>query len=73
MVEHGVVVASTDFVAADRFCTALMGIDPNWMKYLEWCGAAGMGTWANLSLWFGFSGLIASEIAKPSPSLISRS
>jgi hypothetical protein len=22
-----------------------MGIDPNWMKYLEWCGAAGMGTW----------------------------
>jgi uncharacterized protein (DUF362 family) len=45
IVEHGVVVASTDFVAADRICTELMGIDPNWMKYLEWCSAAGMGTW----------------------------
>jgi uncharacterized protein (DUF362 family) len=44
-IEHGVVLASTDFVAADRLCTELMGIDPNWMKYLEWCGAAGMGNW----------------------------
>ncbi len=43
VVEHGVVVTSTDFVAADRICTELMGIDPKWMKYLEWCGQAGMG------------------------------
>ena len=43
MVEHGVTVASTDFVTADRLCTELMGIDPNYMKYLEWCGDVGMG------------------------------
>jgi len=43
MVEHGVVIAGTDFVAADRLCVELMGIDPRWMKYLQWCGDAGMG------------------------------
>ncbi len=43
IVEHGVVVASTDFVAADRLCVELMGIDPKYMKYLEWCSDAGMG------------------------------
>ena len=43
MLEHGVAVASTDFVAADRLCTELMGIDPFYMKYVEWCGDAGMG------------------------------
>ena len=43
VVEHGVVVSSTDFVAADRLCTELMGIDPKYMKYLEWCSDAGMG------------------------------
>ncbi|MFA6471256.1 MAG: DUF362 domain-containing protein [Candidatus Latescibacterota bacterium] len=42
-VEHGVMVASTDFVAADRLCSELMGIDPFVMKYLEWCSDAGMG------------------------------
>ena len=43
VVKHGVAVASTDFVAADRLCIELMGIDPKYMKYLEWCGNAGMG------------------------------
>ncbi len=42
-VEHGVAVVSTDFVAADRLCSELMGIDPKWMRYLDWCGQAGMG------------------------------
>jgi uncharacterized protein (DUF362 family) len=43
IVEHGVVLASTDFVAADRMASELMGIDPMYMKYLDWCGQAGMG------------------------------
>lgn len=43
VVEHGVVIASTDFVAADRLCTELMGIDPRYMKCLAWCSDAGMG------------------------------
>ncbi len=43
LVEHGVALASTDFVAADRISIELMGIDPFYMKYVEWCGDAGMG------------------------------
>ncbi len=45
IVEHGVTIASTDFVAADRICTDLMGIDPKYMKYLEWCEYSGLGNW----------------------------
>jgi len=43
IVEHGVVISSPDFVAADRMCSELMGIDPKLMKYIEWCADAGMG------------------------------
>jgi len=43
VVDHEVMVASLDFVAADRLCSELMGIDPKYMKYLEWCSQAGMG------------------------------
>ncbi|MFC1693337.1 DUF362 domain-containing protein [Candidatus Latescibacterota bacterium] len=38
--EYGVILSSTDCIAADRLCTELMGIDPKYMKYLEWCGDA---------------------------------
>ena len=41
--EHGVVLVSTDFVAADRIGIELMGIDSFYMKYLEWCGNVDMG------------------------------
>lgn len=44
-VEHAVTVASTDFVACDRVCTEIAGIDPFYMKYLEWCGQAELGNW----------------------------
>ena len=44
-VQHDICVASTDFVACDRICTELMGIDPFYMKYVEWCGDAGLGNW----------------------------
>ena len=43
VIKHGVVYSSTDFVAADTFGTTLMGIDPFYMKYLEWAGDAGFG------------------------------
>ncbi|MFC1693089.1 DUF362 domain-containing protein [Candidatus Latescibacterota bacterium] len=43
VVDHKVAVVSTDFLAADRLCTELMGIDPFYMKYLEFCSDAGMG------------------------------
>ena len=44
-VNHDICIASTDFVACDRVCTEVMGIDPFYMKYLEWCGDAGLGNW----------------------------
>jgi len=44
-VDHNISIASTDFVACDRVCTEVMGIDPFYMKYLEWCGEAGLGNW----------------------------
>lgn len=40
-----VAVASTDFVAADRIGTELMGINPEWMGYLRYCAEAGLGCW----------------------------
>jgi uncharacterized protein (DUF362 family) len=43
IVGHHVAVAGTDFVAVDRLCTDLMGIDPFYMKYLEFSSDAGMG------------------------------
>ncbi len=48
VVEHNIGIGSTDFVAADMLCAALMGIDTRLMKYIQWCGDAGMGT-ADLS------------------------
>lgn len=44
-VAHRVAVASTDFVAADRIGSELMGIDPAALGYLEWCSKVGVGTW----------------------------
>jgi len=42
-VEHGVALASTDWLAADRIGVELMGMDYSKIMYLRWCGQAGMG------------------------------
>jgi len=42
-IESGVAVASTDWLAADRLACELMGVDYGEIKYLNWCGKAGMG------------------------------
>lgn len=42
-VDHKVVVASTDFVAADRICVDLMGFDFQQVGYLAFCDRAGLG------------------------------
>jgi len=42
-VEHGVALASTDWLAADRIGVELMGMDYGNVMYLRWCGRAGMG------------------------------
>ncbi|MFC1691956.1 DUF362 domain-containing protein [Candidatus Latescibacterota bacterium] len=40
---QGVALASTDWLAADRLGVELMGVDYNEVKYLTWCGEAGIG------------------------------
>jgi uncharacterized protein (DUF362 family) len=42
-VESHVAIASTDFIAADRVALEVMGIDPDWVGYLAYCGQAGLG------------------------------
>jgi len=42
-VDSRVAVASTDFVAADRVGLELMGINPAWVGYLNYCGQSGVG------------------------------
>lgn len=43
-VNSRVAIASTDFVTADRIGAECMGIDPEWLGYLQYCGQAGIGT-----------------------------
>lgn len=38
-------VASTDFIAADRVGIELMGINPDWPGYLNFCGQCGLGSY----------------------------
>lgn len=38
-----IAIASTDFIAADRVGLAVMGINPDWVGYLGYCGQAGLG------------------------------
>ncbi|MHB9030887.1 MAG: DUF362 domain-containing protein [Candidatus Latescibacterota bacterium] len=47
-IEHGVALASTDFIAADRIGCLLMGVDFGDVGYLTYCSNAGLGQ-GNLS------------------------
>jgi uncharacterized protein (DUF362 family) len=38
-----VAIASTDFIAADRVALEVMGINPDWVGYLNYCSQAGLG------------------------------
>jgi uncharacterized protein (DUF362 family) len=38
-----IAIASTDFIAADRVGVEVMGVKPEWMGYLIYCGHMGMG------------------------------
>ncbi|MDP2982659.1 MAG: DUF362 domain-containing protein [Candidatus Latescibacter sp.] len=42
-IDHGVVLAGTDWLAVDRMGVELMGIDYRRVIYLRWCGQVGMG------------------------------
>ena len=38
-----IALASTDFVAADRIGAETMGMDPEWLGYVKYCGQLGLG------------------------------
>jgi uncharacterized protein (DUF362 family) len=38
-----IALASTDFVATDRTAAECMGIDPEWLGYVKYCGEMGLG------------------------------
>ncbi len=42
-VPHRVAIASTDLVAADRVGVECMGINPEWIGYLQFCSMFGLG------------------------------
>ncbi len=42
-VDSRIVIASTDYVAADRVAIEAMGIDPAWVGYLTYCHKVGLG------------------------------
>jgi uncharacterized protein (DUF362 family) len=44
-VAHRIAIVSPDMVAADRIGAELMGLNPEHLGYLKWCGETGVGTW----------------------------
>jgi uncharacterized protein (DUF362 family) len=44
-VSSRIAIASVDYIAADRVGVECMGIDPNWVGYLKYCGEVGIGQW----------------------------
>jgi len=42
-VAHRVAIASTDYIAADRVGVETMGINPDWIGYLQFCSMFGVG------------------------------
>jgi uncharacterized protein (DUF362 family) len=42
-VSSRIAVASTDYIAADRVGVEVMGIDPRWVGYLNYCAQCGLG------------------------------
>jgi len=45
VVESKVAIASTDYVAADRIGSEAMGVNHEWLGWLQYCGEAGVGQW----------------------------
>jgi len=43
LVPSRIAIASTDYVAADRVGVEVMGVNPAWVGYLNYCGKAGLG------------------------------
>ena len=44
-VPHRIAIASTDYLAADRVGSEVMGVDANWLGWMKYCGEVGVGQW----------------------------
>lgn len=44
-VPHRIAIASTDYISADRIGAEAMGVDPNWLGWMKYCGEVGVGQW----------------------------
>jgi len=58
-----IALASTDFVAADRVAAETMGIDPEWLGYVKYCGQIGLGQWEAAKI--DVIGAKISDVRKP--------
>ncbi len=61
-VDSHVAIASTDFIAADRVALEVMGINPEWLGYLSYCGQAGVGQYDLAKI--NVSGATIASVAK---------
>jgi uncharacterized protein (DUF362 family) len=58
-----VAIASSDFVAADRIAAQCMGIDPEWMGYVKYCGELQLGQFDESKI--DVIGAQVAEVVKP--------
>jgi uncharacterized protein (DUF362 family) len=40
-----IALASTDYVSVDRVAAETMGVNPEWLGYVKYCGQLGLGQW----------------------------
>jgi uncharacterized protein (DUF362 family) len=58
-----IALASTDYVSADRVASETMGINPEWMGYVKYCGQLGLGQWDSAKI--DVIGAKVAEVKKP--------
>jgi uncharacterized protein (DUF362 family) len=58
-----IALASTDYVSVDRVAAETMGINPEWMGYVKYCGQLGLGQWDSAKI--DVIGAKVAEVKKP--------
>lgn len=58
-----IALASTDYVSADRIAAETMGINPDWLGYVKYCGYLGLGQWESAKI--DVIGAKVADVQKP--------
>lgn len=58
-----IALASTDYVSADRVAAETMGVNPEWLGYVKYCGQLGLGQWDLAKI--DIIGAQVAEVKKP--------